>query len=192
MPYANPPTEPSAPIGPLKVRPMTTTCRDTAAAGKNPVPTMTPAPPAGPHLVRGTILRIADLRVSIREHQSGGTPIHAVPTRRAHPPRSPPRTLHPKPPPFLGKIVLRGSSASTSYVLAALRALHVGPLPRPRRSPPRNPEGEWVGGGHTKDTHPPSAEPTLRASVTLTSRSTSVGFSQDLDRKSGAAHLVDC
>src|ERR1051325_11403707 len=69
---------------------MTTTCRDTAAAGKNPESPMTPALPAGPLLVRGTILRIADLRVSIREHQSGGTPIHAVSTRRAHSARSPP------------------------------------------------------------------------------------------------------
>src|SRR5438132_11683648 len=109
---------------------MTTTCRDTAAAGKNPEPPMTPAPPAGPQLVRGTILRIADLRVSIREHQSGGTPIHAVPTRRAHPPRPPP-TPPPLPPlPRSSRIVLRAPSASPSYVPAAPRAPTVRPLPR--------------------------------------------------------------
>jgi len=46
---------------------------------------------SGTQLVRGTVLRITDLPVPIREHQSGGTPIHAVPTRRAHhAPRPPP------------------------------------------------------------------------------------------------------
>jgi hypothetical protein len=95
---------------------MTTTCRDTAAAGKNPESPMTPALPAGPLLVRGTILRIADLRVSIREHQSGGTPIHAVSTRRAHSARSPPAVRPPTH--FLSSWIFhRGSSKSTSYVL---------------------------------------------------------------------------
>jgi hypothetical protein len=71
------------PIG-ARTLPEPTTRRDTAVAGKIPVPPMAPAL-SGTRLVRGTILRITDLPVPIREHQSGGTPIHAAPTRRAHP-----------------------------------------------------------------------------------------------------------
>jgi hypothetical protein len=68
-----------------------TTRRGTAVAGKNPVRTMPPGTPS-PLRVRGTLLRIPDLLVPTRAHQSGGTPIHAAPTRRAHPPRPPPTT----------------------------------------------------------------------------------------------------
>jgi hypothetical protein len=58
--------------------------------------------------------------VPTREHQSGGTPIHAAPTRPVlttgrGPPRPAPASISP------------GSSTSTSFVLAALRALHVDP-----------------------------------------------------------------
>jgi hypothetical protein len=125
---------------------MTTTCRDTAAAGKNPEPPMPPAPPAGPLLVRGTILRIADLRVSIREHQSGGTPIHAVPTRRAHPPRPPP-TPGSRPP--LPPTVPRGSSTAARRRQRRTSSLRCGrstltPL-TPRRSPAKAPQGRKWG-----------------------------------------------
>jgi hypothetical protein len=69
--------------------PKPATRRGTAVAGKIPVRTMAPAS-SGTQLVRGTILRITDFPVPIREHQSGGPPIHAASTRRAHPAARPP------------------------------------------------------------------------------------------------------
>jgi hypothetical protein len=72
-----------------------TTRRGTAAAGMIPVLTM-PSPPGPPVacLVRGAILRKADMRVPIRVLQNGGQPIHTAPTRRGNPQgRSPPPQL---------------------------------------------------------------------------------------------------
>ncbi len=71
---------------------ISTTRRGTAAAGKIPVLTM-PSPPGGPEacLVRGAVLRKADMRVPIRVPQNGGQPIHTAPTRRGNTAgRSPP------------------------------------------------------------------------------------------------------
>src|SRR3954470_2241468 len=60
--------------------------------------------------------------VPIREYQSGGRPTHSAATRRAHPDtRAPPSR------PAVAFTLPHRSSRSTSYVLAALRALHVDP-----------------------------------------------------------------
>jgi hypothetical protein len=71
---------------------ISTTRRGTAAAGMIPVLTM-PTPLGSPVacLVRGAVLRKADMRVPIRVLQNGGQPIHTAPTRRGNPyGRSPP------------------------------------------------------------------------------------------------------
>jgi hypothetical protein len=92
--------------------------RSTAAAGPIPEISM-PRPPAGA-TSQGPRPEHRRHAVPTREHQSGGTPIHAAPTRPVlttgrGPPRPAPASISP------------GSSTSTSFVLAALRARHVDP-----------------------------------------------------------------
>src|SRR3954451_16017462 len=60
--------------------------------------------------------------VPTREYQSGGRPTHSAATRRAHP-----NTRAPPSRPAVAFTLPHRSSRSTSYVLAALRALHVDP-----------------------------------------------------------------
>jgi hypothetical protein len=78
---------------------ISTTRRGTAAAGMIPVLTMPnpPGPSVAP-LVRGTVLRKADMRVPIRVQQSGGQPTHTAPKRRGNPRgRSPPNQAGSRP-----------------------------------------------------------------------------------------------
>ena len=126
--------------------PQHVTRRGTAVAGKIPVSIY--ARPLHPRAiqVRGHVLRNTDLPGPIREHQSGGLPIHNAPARHHPLSRPPPETQH-TPASLAPPIIDRRSSASTSYVLAGshphrLRALHVDPshatarTPQPRGSQP--------------------------------------------------------
>src|SRR4051812_906093 len=79
--------------------------------------------------------------VPTREHQSGGTPIHAAPTRPAPPPAAAgPRRGEPVP---VLRACATAPSTSTSFVLAALRALHVD-LAAPGRGLSKDRKQHWV------------------------------------------------
>src|SRR3954465_4040315 len=131
-------TEPAGgpPVGAARLAPGATTRRRAAEAATIPDSTMRRAfrrassqghPAAHPRCA-----------VPIREYQSGGRPTHSAATRRAHPDtRAPPSRL------AIASTLPPRSSASTSYVLAALRRSTLTP-------PTRRGARQLRRTGHTK------------------------------------------
>src|SRR5207253_9956722 len=127
MPYANPPTEPSAPIGPLRFAHDHDVSghrrgREEPRATYDTGATRRPAASQGHHPANCRLARL-DPRTSEWRYADARRPDTSCPpatTTTDTPPL-------PLPLPRSSRLVHRGSSASTSYVLAALRALHVDP-----------------------------------------------------------------